>query len=87
MKASEARKLTAENAVKGIQTVYNYIQGAVNDGDSETIIAAGLIGGKPLAILKQLRADGYSVEYKSDQRDGDYYKISWNESGDSRDLR
>lgn len=74
--ARAARDL-ATNAKVNISAALKIIKNHAKDGEIEANIASDLIDGKPDAVIKELKSLGFKAEYVSDQRDGDYYQVSW----------
>ena len=77
MKASEARGLAEKGGRRGLPKILSCIKAAAREGDTGENIAADLVQGDPDSIVAELKRLGYKARYVLDQRDGDYYDVSW----------
>jgi hypothetical protein len=77
--AADARALTQKHTAR-IDEYLDIIETAAKTGKSECTISLRLIGDTeqdPDQVVKALKALGFKAQWNSDQRDGEYYTISW----------
>ena len=87
MRAVEARKITADALTsqegevgKRLGQCYEEIAKCAKNGESSMYVnkfMQGLNSSQKTAFVNRLKAEGYEVEYSSDQRDCDYYACNW----------
>jgi hypothetical protein len=75
--AADARKLANKSHTSVVTKLLKLIQSSAKDGGLSTTIASDLAEGDRHAIVAALKAKGFQATYVIDQRDGDYYQISW----------
>jgi hypothetical protein len=82
VKASEAKEITAQatkyHAFNGMRKILKIIKKSAKAGEHMAEICAALVDADdPQEIVVELKALGYDADFKYDNRDGNYYSVSW----------
>jgi hypothetical protein len=76
--AQKARAISKGKEPKGLGALLKYIERhAKSEDETSCTIAAELVDGNGVELVKELKKLGFTASYVSDQRDGDYFQVSW----------